>query len=127
MVDKQKRGAENCLLQGLFYLRDFNLASYARVIDTHSLLWMEGFPKGKFLQFMQMSQVYRLDGVFFHKLHHPPCCLGSFTDYGRQFHEDDRDTRSQSKNEEGLLVHLFKWLPGDLGATFLIEASAKVW
>ena len=58
-------------------------------------------PNGKFLQFMQMSQVYRLDRVFFHKLHHPPCCLGNFADYGLQFHEGDRDTRSQSQNDEG--------------------------
>ena len=58
-------------------------------------------PKGKFLQFMQIFQVYRLDRVFFHELHHPPCCLSNFSDYGRQFHEGDRDTRSQSQNEEG--------------------------
>ena len=36
-----------------------------------------------------------------HKLSHPPCCLGNFADYGRQVHEGDRDTRSQSQNEEG--------------------------
>ena len=76
---------------------------------------------------MQMSQVYRLDRVFFHKLHHPPCCLGNFVDYGRQVHEGDRDTRSQSQNEEGFLFYPFKGLPQDLGTTFLIEASAKVW
>ena len=51
---------------------------------------------------MQMSQVYRLDRVFFHKLHHPPCCIGNITDYGRQFHEGDRGTRSQSQYKEGL-------------------------
>ena len=50
---------------------------------------------------MQMFQVYGLDRVFVHKLHHPPCCLGNFADYGRQVHEGDRDTRSQSQNEEG--------------------------
>ena len=50
---------------------------------------------------MQMFQVYRLDRVSFHKLHHPPCCLGNFADYGRQFHDGDRDTRSQSQNEDG--------------------------
>ena len=50
---------------------------------------------------MQMSQVYRLDRVFFHKLYHPPCCLGNFADYSREVHEGDRDTRSQSLNEEG--------------------------
>ena len=48
-----------------------------------------------------MSQVYRLDRVFFHKLHHPPCCLSNFADYGRQVHEGDRDIRSQPQNEEG--------------------------
>ena len=48
-----------------------------------------------------MFQVYRFDRVFFHKLHYPPCCLGNFADYGRQFHEGDRDTRSQSQSEEG--------------------------
>ena len=48
---------------------------------------------------MKMSQVYNLNQVFFHKLHHP-CCLGNFADYGRQFYEDDRNTRSQSQNEE---------------------------
>ena len=26
----------------------------------------------------------------------------------RQFHEDDRDTQSQSQNEKGLLVYPFK-------------------
>ena len=50
---------------------------------------------------MQMSQVYRLDRVFFHKLYYPSCCLGNFAEYGRQVHEGDRDTRSQSENEEG--------------------------
>ena len=75
---------------------------------------------------MQISQVYRLDRVFFHKLNHPPCCLGNFADYGRQVHEGDRDTRSQSQNEEGFLFYPFKGLPQDLGTTFLIEASAKV-
>ena len=49
---------------------------------------------------MQMSQVYRLDRVFFHKLYYPSCCLGNFAEYGRQVHEGDRDTRSQSENEE---------------------------
>ena len=33
MVNKQERGVENCALQVIFYLRDFYLASYARVID----------------------------------------------------------------------------------------------
>ena len=32
-VDKQERGVKNCLLEVIFYSRDFNLASYARVID----------------------------------------------------------------------------------------------
>ena len=50
---------------------------------------------------MQMFQVYRLDRVFFHELHYLSCCLGNFADYSRQFHEGDRDTRSQSQNEEG--------------------------
>ena len=36
-VDKQERGVENCLLQVIFYLRDFNLASYARVIDIGAI------------------------------------------------------------------------------------------
>ena len=47
------------------------------------------------------ANVPRLDRFFFLKLHHPPCCLGNFADYGRQVHEGDRDTRSQSQNEEG--------------------------
>ena len=61
-VDKQERGVNKPLLQVIFYLRDFNLASYARVIDigaiesrscdtfasfTHSLLWMERFSERK--------------------------------------------------------------------------------
>ena len=48
-----------------------------------------------------MSQVLSINRVFLHKLHHPPCCLGNFADWGRQFYEDDRDTWSQSQNEEG--------------------------
>ena len=32
-IVKQERGVENCLLQVILYLRDFHLASYARVID----------------------------------------------------------------------------------------------
>ena len=31
-----------------------------------------------------------------------------FADYGQQFHEDDRDTWSQSQSEEGPLVYPFK-------------------
>ena len=31
-----------------------------------------------------------------------------FADYGRQFHEDDRDTWSQSQSEEGPLVYPFE-------------------
>ena len=50
---------------------------------------------------MQMSQVLSINRVFLHKLHRPPCYLGNFADYGRQFHEDDHDTWSQSQNEEG--------------------------
>ena len=62
-VDKKERGVENCLLQFIFCLRDFNLASYARVIDigaiesrsldafasfTHRfILWMERFSERK--------------------------------------------------------------------------------
>ena len=52
---------------------------------------------------MQMSEVFSINRVFFRKLHHPPCCLSNFPDYGChydcQFHEDDSDTRSQSQNE----------------------------
>ena len=33
MVDKQGSGVENCLLEVIFYSRDFHLASYACVID----------------------------------------------------------------------------------------------
>ena len=68
---------------------------------AHSYSEWNVSPKGKFLPFMQMFQVYRLDRVFFHELHYPSCCLGNFADYGRKFHEGDRDTRSQSQNEEG--------------------------
>ena len=57
---------------------------------------------------MQISQVLSINRVFLHKLHHPPCYLGDFADYGRQSHEDDRDTWSQSQNEEGPLVYPFK-------------------
>ena len=42
-----------------------------------------------------------INRVFLHKLHHPPCCLGNFADWGRQFYEDDREIWSQSQNEEG--------------------------
>ena len=55
------------------------------------------YPKGEFLQFMQMFQVYSEHQVYLYKLRHSPCCLGIFTDYDRQFHENDRDTRSQSQ------------------------------
>ena len=50
---------------------------------------------------MKMSQVFSINRVFLHKLHQPPCCLGNFADWRRQFHDYDRDTRSQSQNEEG--------------------------
>ena len=49
-----------------------------------------------------MSLVFSINRVFFHKSHHPLRCLDNCADYGRQSHEDDRDTRSQSQNEEGL-------------------------
>ena len=42
-----------------------------------------------------------INRVFLHILHHPPCCLCNFTDWGRQFHEDERDIWS-------LLVYPFK-------------------
>ena len=51
---------------------------------------------------MQISLVFSINRVFCHNSHHPPRCLDNCADYGRQFHEDDRDTRSQSQNEEGL-------------------------
>ena len=51
---------------------------------------------------MQISRVFSINRVFLYQLRHPPSCLGNFVDYGRQFHEDDRDTQSQSQNEEGL-------------------------
>ena len=35
-VDKQERGVESCLLQVIFYLRDFH-ASYTRVIDIGAI------------------------------------------------------------------------------------------
>ena len=60
MIDKQERGVENCLLQVIFYLRDFHLASYACVIDigdnvlighirklTRCLIWMKRFSRRK--------------------------------------------------------------------------------
>ena len=62
MIDKRERGVENCLLQVIFYLRDFKLASYARVIDlgaiesrsfdtfasfTYGLQWIEHFAERK--------------------------------------------------------------------------------
>ena len=37
MVDTQERGVGNCLLQLIFYLRDFHLASCARVIDIGAI------------------------------------------------------------------------------------------
>ena len=58
-------------------------------------------PRGRFLQVIQMSQVLSINRVFLHKLHHPPCCFGNFADWGRQFYGDDRDSGSQSQNEEG--------------------------
>ena len=76
---------------------------------------------------MQASEVFSINRVFFHKLHHPPCCLSNFPDYGLQFHEDDRNTRSQSQNEEGLSSIPSRDFPWDLGTNFLTEASAKVW
>ena len=75
---------------------------------------------------MQMPQVFRLDRVFFHKLHHPPCCLGNITDYSRQFHEGDRESRSQSRYEEGPSFLPLQGTSSSLGTIFLIEASAKV-
>ena len=57
---------------------------------------------------MQMSQVLGINRVFLYKLHHPPRYSGNFADYSRQFHDDDRDTWSQSQNEEGPLVYPFE-------------------
>ena len=57
---------------------------------------------------MQMSQVLVINRVFLYKLHHPPRYSGNFADYSRQFHDDDRDTWSQSQNEEGPLVYPFE-------------------
>ena len=48
-----------------------------------------------------MSQVLSINLVFLHKLYHPSCYLSNFVNWDRQFHEDDRDTWSQSQNEEG--------------------------
>ena len=59
-------------------------------------------PEENFLVFIEISLVFSINRVFFHKSHHPPRCLDNCADYGRQSHEDDRDTRSQSQNEEGL-------------------------
>ena len=44
---------------------------------------MERFSERIVSIILQMSEIYGLDRVFFHKLHHPPCCLGNFADYGR--------------------------------------------
>ena len=57
---------------------------------------------------MQMSQVLSINRVSLHKLQHPPRYSGNFADYGRQFDDDDRDTWSQSQNEEGPLVYPFE-------------------
>ena len=71
-VDKEETGVENCLLQVIFYLPDFHLASCERMIDigaiesfsqdtfasfTHSLLWMERFSEGRFLKFVHIPSV----------------------------------------------------------------------
>ena len=53
-------------------------------------------------------QVLSINRVFLYKLHHPPRYSGNLADYSRQFHDDDRDTWSQSQNEEGPLVYPFK-------------------
>ena len=37
MVDTQDRGVGNCLLQFIFYLRDFHLASCAGTIDIGAI------------------------------------------------------------------------------------------
>ena len=60
MVDKQESGVENCLLEVIFYSRDFYLASYACVIDIgdnvlirhirklkHCLIWVKRFSRRK--------------------------------------------------------------------------------
>ena len=62
---------------------------------------------------MQMPLMFSVIRVFFHKSLHLPRCLDNFAEYDRQFHEDDRDTLSQSQNEEVLtrLFLGFKWLP----------------
>ena len=102
IADKRERGAESFLLRFFFlfaWLSFSFLDSHAH--STHSpvsrIVYSEWnvSPKGKFRQFMQISR------VFFHKLHHPSCCSGNLADCGRQFHENDRGTRSQSENEEG--------------------------
>ena len=82
-VDKQERWVENSLLKFICYLRDFRLASYARMIDigaiesrsfntfasfTHRLLWIKIFFKRK-VSTIRASQVYSLNRVFFHELH----------------------------------------------------------
>ena len=90
MLDAQERGVGNCLVQFIFNLRNFHLASCARVIDigaidshaystrsqTSRIVYSEWkvSPKGNFLQFVQISQVFSVSRVFFHKLHHRSHC-----------------------------------------------------
>ena len=50
---------------------------------THSLRWMERFSERIVSIIRAMSQIYGLDRVFFHKLHHPPYFLCNFADNGR--------------------------------------------
>ena len=52
--------------------------------------------------------MFSINWVFFHN---SPRCLDNFADYGRQFHEDDRDTRPSLKTKKSFLVHPIKWLP----------------
>ena len=46
-----------------------------------------------------MSQIYGLDRVFFHKLYHPPYCLGNFADNGRGVSKPKTEDFGNPSNE----------------------------
>ena len=141
-VDKQERGVENCLLQ-VIYLRDFHLASYARMINicaidivlirhitnfTHSLLWMDHFYARKFFKsHADFSSVK-------HKSSFPSYIAPSAMLFRQFYWLGPTISRGWawhlvpvSKLRMTFSSIPSKKLPQDFVTTFLIEASAKVW
>ena len=69
---------------------------------------------------MQMSKLFNINGIFFHKSRHPSCCSGNLP------------TRIVTlgpslKTNQCLIGYPVKRLPEDFGTSFLVEASTKVW